>query len=393
MERENLRNITLLLASTMTVMAGTTISPALPAMRAFFRDVPQVDLQIKLVLTLPALAIACGALFTGYLLDRYGRKPVLIFGLLLYGIAGSSGFLLNDLIHLLASRALLGVAVSALMTACTTLLADYYTGAVRNRLMGLQNSFMAFGGVIFLIMGGFLADFGWRYPFLVYSAAFPILIGALISIHEPKLRGDQSTTDGPEGNTASFPKMQIWSLYLLGFGSMVAFYIYPVQIPFYLQSLGELSNARVGLIMAALNLVGAMVSMNYQRIKAKFSHLAVFAISFGFWGIGYWIIGDSRVHIQVLIGLLVTGIGTGLLFPNLMVLMVTISPEKYRGRIVGGLTMSIFLGQFLSPVILAPIIGKYHSSGSFKLIGLAFFAFAALFATVSFKKAERFRPQ
>ncbi|MGB3205695.1 MAG: hypothetical protein WBB28_11960 [Crinalium sp.] len=52
----------LLLASSMTVMAGATISPALPSMAKAFSTTPNVSLLIPLVLTMPALFIAlCGA--------------------------------------------------------------------------------------------------------------------------------------------------------------------------------------------------------------------------------------------------------------------------------------------------------------------------------------------
>jgi len=46
---------TLLLVSTLTVMAGATIAPALPAMRQYFSEVANADYWVRLILTAPAL--------------------------------------------------------------------------------------------------------------------------------------------------------------------------------------------------------------------------------------------------------------------------------------------------------------------------------------------------
>lgn len=72
------RNLTILLGSTTTVLAATIISPALPGMAEAYADVPNADFLVRLTLTIPALFVAIGALFAGFLLDKWGRKPVLI---------------------------------------------------------------------------------------------------------------------------------------------------------------------------------------------------------------------------------------------------------------------------------------------------------------------------
>ena len=98
---------TLLLTSTLTVMSGATIAPSLPAMQEHFASVPNVELLVRLVLTIPALFIAIGGLFAGQLVDRLGRKPLLVVCTLLYGLAGASGLVLNSLGTILVGRAVL----------------------------------------------------------------------------------------------------------------------------------------------------------------------------------------------------------------------------------------------------------------------------------------------
>jgi MFS family permease len=69
-----LTGTTLLLASTLTIMSGATISPALPAMRNAFSATPNADVLVQLVLTMLALFIAVGAPVTGAVVDRLERS-------------------------------------------------------------------------------------------------------------------------------------------------------------------------------------------------------------------------------------------------------------------------------------------------------------------------------
>jgi MFS family permease len=180
-----LTKATLLLASTLTVMAGATIAPSLPQMQKHFADVDNVELWVRLVLTIPALFIALSSSLAGIAVDRLGRKPLLIFSAAVYGLAGGSGFVSNSLPTIIIGRALLGFAVAGIMVSATTLIADYYQGASRANFMGLQAAFMGFGGVVFLSARGFLADLNWRLPFLIYLFSWLLLPLMVRSLYEP----------------------------------------------------------------------------------------------------------------------------------------------------------------------------------------------------------------
>jgi len=58
---------------------------------------------------------------------------------------------------------------------------------------------------------------------------------------------------------------------------------------------------------------------------------------------------------MILIELAIAGLGIGLLMPNMSVCLTSSTPAALRGRILGGLTTSFFLGQFISPFISQPL--------------------------------------
>ncbi|MDK1030278.1 MAG: MFS transporter [Anaerolineae bacterium] len=378
LKRTTIRNWTILLGSTMTVLAAATIAPALPEMSRFFKDAPNADFLVRLVLTIPGLTIAISAPFVGILLDRWGRRPVLILSVLLYGLTGPSGFFLDTLPAILIGRALLGFAVAGILSGFTTLIADYFSGEKRNQFMGFQASVMAFGGVVFLLLGGVLADIGWRYPFLIYLFAVVIFPGVLFAIDEPKILTSSDQKAVSDSSTTSNLK-SIALIYSIGFVYMVVFFLVPVQLPFFLTTLTGVSNSMVGIALASQALMAAIISLQYQRFKARFSlsFQTIASLIFLSVSVGYFIIGSSISFLPVVLGLLFSGIGLGLMLPNINLWLVSVIPAAIRGRAIGGMTSLVFLGQFLSPIISQPIAQRLGLPGTF-VVGSGAMLFVAL---------------
>lgn len=367
---------TLLLVSTLTVMAGATIAPSLPAMRSHFAEVPNADYWVRLVLTVPALFIALGAPVAGMIIDRFGRKRWLALSVFAYGLAGSSGFFLNEIGWILVGRLVLGLSVAGIMTTATTLVADYYIGAARARFLGLQAAFMGLGGVLFLTLGGYLADVNWRLPFLIYLSAW-LMLPLVLLLPEPRRAGRGETL-----LETAHPEPVPWVLLVVTFAiallTQIVFYMIPVQIPFYLQQLSNANASQSGLAIALATLAAATSSLSYQTVKARFSFTALYAMAFGLMGVGYLVISQAAGYGAVLLGLAIAGLGLGLFTPNMTVCLTSSTPAALRGRILGGLTTSFFLGQFVSPLISQPLSQRIGLAATYGVAGLLMLTLGAI---------------
>ena len=344
---------TLLMASALTVMANALVAPALPELSLVFAQTPHSDILVRLVLTLPGLSIAICAPIAGFIADRFGRKGVLIFSLVLYGVAGGSGGLVDGLYTLLVMRALLGVAVAGIMTACTTLAGDYFSGQQRTAFMGLQASFMFFGGMIFLIASGVLADLSWRAPFLVYLASLPLIPLAIFYLYEPLKKTGESGSGERTGDWV--PGRSVAFLYALVFGSMVVWYLIPTQLPFLLKDNLGANNTSIGLVIAAMSLVAALTAMQYRRIRARLSLTTILGLCFLIVGLSYLPLSLTGEYWQAILGTAASGLGFGLFMPTVALWAVSLVPAHLRGRVVGGLTSVLYLGQFSSPLLTQPL--------------------------------------
>ena len=94
--RKRFKRITLLLTSTLTIMAGAAIAPSLPEMTRLLPMESWLRDYVPYILTIPALTIALTAPFMGFILDKLGRKWPVVAALLLYAIAGTAGMYLNS---------------------------------------------------------------------------------------------------------------------------------------------------------------------------------------------------------------------------------------------------------------------------------------------------------
>ena len=373
--------ITLLVASMLTIMASATIAPSLPAMLKHFESVPNSAYWVRLVLTLPALFIAISAPVLGVLVDRIGRKPLLFLSLIVYGLAGSSGLWLNSLDTIIVGRALLGVSVAGISISTTALIADYYSGAARGKFLGLQAAFSSLGGVVFVSLGGWLADIGWRNPFLIYFAALLVLPAVLSFLSEPPRQDSIQSSDHADKSEKSsrLPYFIVGLTFVAAMLGQMAFYTIPVQIPFYLKNLFQSSASQSGIVIAICTLGSAISSFQYQRIKAKTTFFSIYGIAFSTMALGFGVISLGSSFTVVALGLGTVGVGLGLVMPNMTFCLTSATPVNMRGKILGGLTTSMFLGQFLSPLVSQPLSLAIGLNATYGTAGIAMVILAIAF--------------
>jgi len=375
--------ITLLLTGTMTIMSGATISPALPALHEHFRDTPGIEYLVRMLITVPSIAIALCSPIAGWIVDTFGRKRLMIVGITAYGFAGTSGVFLDSMTGLLISRGLLGVSVACVMTCSTTLAGDYFTGRPRERFTGMRQGFIQFGGVVFVLLGGLVATIDWRAPFLVYLLAFGILPMAIFFIIEPpKIPRPKPGQALAPGDRAPIALMAL--LYSVEFVQSAAFYMIPTQLPFYLHELGVVNPTLAGIALAVPSLVSALMSiLVFATLRRRLSREAIFALGFGSFAFGYVVLSQVSGLSNIMLSLVFVGAALGVIWPNISLWVIDRAPPRLRGRILGGLTMAVFLGHFSSPLIsqtLANEIGLLHTfavmGGAVAVMSLGFVAAA-----------------
>ena len=218
---------TILSVSLLTIMASAAVSPALAKISQAFPDVSRT--VIKLILTLPSLLIIPFSLLSGWLTSRMKKRSILLIGLVVYFIAGVGGGFARNITELLIIRGILGIGIGLIMPLSTTLIADFFEGQARTKMMGLSGSVTNVGGVLFLSASGWLACYSWRLSFGVYSLAVVTFIMVASWLPEPPQTQKAGRSSKPE-----LP-MGIVACAVLGILMMIAFYAVPTNLALFIE--------------------------------------------------------------------------------------------------------------------------------------------------------------
>ncbi|MBO6519834.1 MAG: multidrug effflux MFS transporter [Rhodospirillales bacterium] len=150
----------LMALGTLGQLALNIVLPSLPAIG---EELDVAAGSERLVLSVFLIGFASGQLLVGPLSDRYGRRRILIPGLLLYAVLGGGAALTASIDWLLAARLLQGLGAAAGFVIARAIARDAFQGAALVRIFGLLTLTMGIVPGIAPIIGGFVQDYvGWQ---------------------------------------------------------------------------------------------------------------------------------------------------------------------------------------------------------------------------------------
>ncbi|MFE3850743.1 MFS transporter [Streptomyces griseorubiginosus] len=340
--------LTLLMAgSCLPILGAVLIAPVLPQMRAHFADVPGVDALVPMALTIPALSLALLAPFAGVIVDRLGRKRLLVVSTVLYAILGTAPLWLDSLGAIVASRALVGVAEAAIMTCSTTLIGDYYSGRQRDRYLAMQTMCASISATAFFVLGGAAGSAGWRMPFWAYAVS--LLLAPAMAAFLPRPHEAGAHHNVSEAKTGRpFPWRPLAGTCALTVFGAILFYTVQVEMAFLLDDMGVSNSGVIGLATASSSaavVVGAVVFA-----KAGRSPQLWLPTAFGLCALGFAVIWLAPNPVVLTVGAVINCLGSGIMLPSLLTLAMSKLDYADRGRGTGLWTGSFFLGQFICPL-------------------------------------------
>ena len=370
-----------LASATLTIMAGGLIAPVLNLMRDGLGVSPS---SVGLIITTHGLFMALFSPLMGSIIDRKGPRRPYIVALIGYGLAGGSGLLINSYWVLLASRACLGIALAGIFTAINVLILNTYEGPERDRIMGWRGSAQSFGGIIWPLIGGALGGFSWHLPFAVYMLAIPIGMVAMAAVPEPEIhqqRGPRND-DGTSVFKVFRESPDLLVIYGLMFFANILLYVIVIFLPQFLETFGIFSPFRIGLFLTVMSGSAGVTAFVYGAIRSRLSYRVIVMIAVALWAVAFAFISRGTNSLMILMSVSLLGVSHGLILPTVMVWIGNIVPLSFRGRFSSYLGTFGFIGQFLSPILFAPVFILVGLRGVFLVgagIGAAWFLLLSFF--------------
>jgi len=151
--------------------------PALPLMAEEF-SVPMNEIQWSV--TIFILSMGFGQLISGPLADRYGRRPIAMGGILIYGLASILSVYSDSLTFFLLSRLVQGIGACAIVVSAFASVRDKYNAIESGVMYSYLNSAICCIPALAPLLGNVLTEhFGWRSNF-EFMAGYAVFAGFIL---------------------------------------------------------------------------------------------------------------------------------------------------------------------------------------------------------------------
>ena len=343
----------ILLMSSLTVMVGTAVTPAVAELGRVYG----LGDHASWLITTPALGVVITTVLFGRVIDKKGPYWVAFMGLLCYGALGVAGAYMPNVVALLLDRVLLGAATAAIMNASVAFISAFFHGEEQLRILAMQSMAMECGGVIYLSVSGMLADISWRYPFYIYSLGFLAFLGLILSIPKVSAAAKESGTTGEDADEPA-GGVPIPLVLLISFLGMLMFFTAMVVLPLYLQEqLGYLPSF-TGYYLASIDVVSVLAAGFSPNVVKRIREKGCLTIAFCSYGIAFLLYFLLKGYIALWIAACFVGIGFGFSTPLYNNLVVNKSTPSNKGLNISFCTMAMFAGQFLSAMLISVLSAK-----------------------------------
>ena len=359
----------LLLANTLGPMGSAVLSPVLDSLIGpFGASEASIGLVIS-VFTAPAIVMIP---LVGVLTDRYGRKPILVAGLLLYGIAGTAIALTTEFRLVLLLRFIQGVGFAGINPVIITAIGDLYRGDAEATAQGFRFTESGLTQVLFPLLSGALIALAWYWPFLLYAIAFPIALFVGLFFEEPMPAAGRATAaDGGETGTVGALLALVKNRRVL---AMVLARGFPVIAWIGFLTYNSILVVRVlggtpvdaGLLVATGSLTWAAAASQAGRLSAAFdSRATLLVVSNGALGVGLLGFAFAPGLAVAGLGVALMGAGFGVVMSLYRSIITAMAPPRLRGRVVSlGESFGRVTGT-LTPVAMGATIGLLSSTVGF----------------------------
>lgn len=263
----------MLVCGALSAIAPFSIDMYLPGFPFIARNLQSDIAHVTLSLTSFFLGISFGQMLYGPLLDRFGRKKPLLFGLVLYTIASVGCGLATSVDWLIALRLLQALGGCVGMVATRAVLRDLFPANEIARALSQLLLIMGIAPIVAPTIGGFVvAAFGWRAIFAVLTV-FGVLLVLAVQFILPESKGaDTSVELHPIAVTKEFwnvaKNLHFLPFALSGALASAGMFAYISGSPFVFMELFGLSAKQYGWAFG-LNAFGLIAASQFSRILLR----------------------------------------------------------------------------------------------------------------------------
>ncbi|WP_324733237.1 3-(3-hydroxy-phenyl)propionate transporter MhpT [Pseudomonas paeninsulae] len=373
---------TILLCFIVAILEGLdlqAVGVVAPAMAATF----QLDsAALGWVFSAGLIGLLPGAVFGGWLADRFGRKKVLIGAVILFGLFSLLTAYSASYEQLLAARLFTGLGMGAALPILIALSSEVASVGLRNMAVSLTYCGVPLGGAIAALIGLFSVSGDWRFVFYVGGVA-PLLIAVLLMLWLPDSRAyrDQGlplrdTSQALMGQGRGFSTLLLWCSC---FCTLTILYMLLNWLPTLLIERG-VSHLDSSVIQVLFNIGGVLGTLLAGRLMDKGRALMAVVLAY----LGMFAALAALGMVEQLQGLYMAGMLAGACAVGGQLILYALAPRIYPAKVratgVGAAVAVGRLGSMSGPMLAGKLLAAGAGMSGLLLAVSPLVAIAALSA-------------
>ncbi len=370
-----------ILCSCFSMLCYLCISPVIANIAEEF---PQVNVAlVQMLITIPALVAIVMSLVAGKLAQYFYKKTLILWaiGAMMVG-AYIPLFFNNNVYVLLAGSAIIGLGLGTMVTITATIICDCFEGDQRNQMMGFQSAFISGGAMIFTLIGGWLARFGWRATYLAFLLLIPCFIISAICL--PKGNIDKKSSETESGKLPGI----LWFMVAVSFIFLVFQNAFNTNVSLYVSEAGLGDAGKASIATSVYSFAGMITGCLLQFIMKKLKNYTI-SFSFIFAAIGFTLTFIGGNIIMVVLGGLFVGVGFAAYTPAANCIVSDHMATYQRSLGLAILSCSTHVGEALSPIIVNSLSGVFAPTVQVKFIVTAVILAVTAIVSIGYFKVKK----
>ena len=305
--------------------------------------------QAGIILATNSVAGMIGSTIGGAMADRFGRRGIILFGLVVSALSGLTLGFVNKFYMFYGLSVFVGLMGSASHPAHQAMIADILPSDKRAEGFGMMRVISNFAWIIGPTIGGFLASYDFLYLFLsdaVISIVTAILVFRLLpeTKPQPKEKTEHETLIQTLGGYRVALVDRPYLAFI--FASILMILVYQQMyssLSVYLRDVHHVDPQFYGLIMSSSAITVVIFQFGVTRIIKKYPPFLMMATATFFYMIGFTMYGFVATVPLFIVAMVIITIGEMVGMPTSNVLAASFAPEEMRARYMAvfGLTWTV----------------------------------------------------
>ncbi len=351
--------------------------------------------QVGIIFLIFSFASLVGNIFGGAMTDRFGRKKMLLFGLITSGLSSLALGLINDFRLVYPTALVVGLLSNTAGPAQQAMVADILPVRQRTEGFGVLRVVANLAVTIGPAIGGLLATNSYLLIFIGDALSSMVTAGiVLAALPEtmPESKSEQSAQSlaSSIGGYRIVLKDWVFIAFLLISSSMALVYVQMNStLSVYLRDSHGISPEGFGYILSLNAAIVVVFQFWVTRRIAKYRTMALMAFGSLFFAFGFAMYGFVSSYLLFLGAMVIITIGEMIVTPVAQGLVARLAPEEMRGRYMALYGLSWIFPNALGPLSAGIIMDNYNPEWVWYACGLISMAVALGYLSLNARTEQR----